>query len=151
MYKRKRSIQSSFNNTVYLRRYIDDMFIAWTKDTLTLDEMLTTSNSINNAPKFTVEIPEDNCLPFLDTMVTFHPHNGHFSTKLYMKPIHSQCITPWDSHGPISQKRGILIGEIRRQPRSQGLSSLPPLSLRKDPGCVWSRVSQNLGDSPNVC
>ena len=42
-----------------------------------------------------------------------------------MKPIHSQCITPWDSHGPISQKRGILIGEIRRamsrstDPRSQ--------------------------------
>ena len=42
-----------------------------------------------------------------------------------MKPIHSQCITPWDSHGPISQRRGILIGEIRRamsrstDPRSQ--------------------------------
>ena len=42
-----------------------------------------------------------------------------------LKPIHSQCITPWDSHGPISQKRGILIGEIRRavsrstDPRSQ--------------------------------
>ena len=31
------------------------------------------------------------------------------------------------------------------QPRSQGLSSLPPLSLRKDPGWLWSRVSQNLG------
>ena len=90
-----REIQSSFNN-------------------LTPDEMLTTANSINTALKFTVEIPEDNCLPFLDTMVTFHPHNGRFSTKLYMKPIHSQCITSLDRHGPISQKRGILIGEIRR-------------------------------------
>ncbi|XP_068736550.1 uncharacterized protein [Montipora capricornis] len=118
-------IQSSFNNSVHLKRYIDDMFIAWTNDNLTPDEMVTTANSVNTALKFTVEIPEDNCLPFLDTIVTLHPHNGQFSTELYMKPIHSQCITPWDSHGPISQKRGILIGEIRRavsrstDPRSQ--------------------------------
>ncbi|XP_068691180.1 uncharacterized protein [Montipora foliosa] len=118
-------IQSSFNNSVHLKRYFDDMFIAWTKDNLTPDEMVTTANSVNTAFKFTVEIPEDNCLPFLDTIVTLHTHNGRFSTKLYMKPIHSQCITPWDSHGPISQKRGILIGEIRRamsrstDPRSQ--------------------------------
>ena len=37
------------------------------------------------------------------------------------------------------------------QPRSQGLSSLPPLSLREDPGSRWSRVSQNLGGWRNVC
>ena len=90
------------------------------------DKMVTTSNSVNTALKFTVDISEDNYLPFLDTRVALHPHNGRFSTKLYIKPIHSQCITPWDSHGPISvQKRGILIGEIRRamsrstNPRSQ--------------------------------
>ena len=40
---------------------------------------------------------------------------------------------------------------IIQQPRSQGLSSLPPLSLRKDPGSLWSRVCQNLEGSPNVC
>ena len=27
---------------------------------------------------------------------------------------HSQCLTPWDSHGPFSLKRGTLIGEIKR-------------------------------------
>ena len=43
------------------------------------------------------------------------------------------------------------IKEKLKQPRSQGLSSLPTLSLRKDPGSRWSRVSQNLGGSPNVC
>ncbi|XP_068670976.1 uncharacterized protein [Montipora foliosa] len=32
-------IQSSFNNSVHLKRYIDDMFIAWTNDNLTPDEM----------------------------------------------------------------------------------------------------------------
>ncbi|XP_068713298.1 fibronectin type III domain-containing protein-like [Montipora foliosa] len=85
-------IQSSFNNSVHLKRYIDDMFIAWTNDNLTPDEIVTTANSVNTALKFTVEIPEDNCLPFLDTIVTLHPHNGRFSTELYMKPIHSQYI-----------------------------------------------------------
>ena len=47
-------------------------------------------------------------------MITLHHNTGSFSSKLYAKPIHSQCITPWESHGPISQKKGILIGEIKR-------------------------------------
>ena len=40
--------------------------------------------------------------------------NGHFSCRLYSKPIRSNTIHPWDSHSPISLKRGILIGELRR-------------------------------------
>ena len=36
------------------------------------------------------------------------------------------------------------------QSRSQGFYSLSALSLRKGPGTGWSRVSQNLGGSPNV-
>ena len=50
------------------------MFIAWTKDTLTPDEMLANANSINTALKVTVETPEDNCLPFLDITAVF-PRN----------------------------------------------------------------------------
>ena len=73
-------IQSSFNNSVYLKRYIDDMFIAWTNEKLTPDEMVTTANSVNTALKFIVEISEDNCLPFLDTIDALHPHNGRVST-----------------------------------------------------------------------
>ena len=37
-----------------------------------------------------------------------------FSTSLYMKPAHSHCITPWDSHGSIASKRSVLIGEAKR-------------------------------------
>ena len=59
------------------------MFIASTKDNLTPAEMLATANSVYTALKFTVEIPEDNCLPFLDTIVTFHPHNGRFFSQNY--------------------------------------------------------------------
>ena len=44
----------------------------------------------------------------------------------------------------------VLANAIRQkkdQPRSQGLSSYRPLDrAKRDPGWVWSRVSQNLGD-----
>ena len=36
------------------------------------------------------------------------------------------------------------------QPRSQGLSSLPPLSLRKDPGWLWSRGTRRQTFSTRV-
>ena len=76
--------------------------------------MLSTANSLNSALKFTIETPDNNRLPFLDTMVTLHPEKSSFSSTLYIKPIHSQCLTPWHSHGPLSLKRGTLIGEIKR-------------------------------------
>ena len=53
-------------------------------------------------------------MPFLDAMITLHHNTSSFSSTLYTKPIHSQCINSWESHGPSSQKKGILIGEIKR-------------------------------------
>jgi hypothetical protein len=50
----------------------------------------------------------------LDTLVILNPHTKIFSTTLYVKPIHSRCITLWDSHGSISSKRAIVIGEVKR-------------------------------------
>ena len=47
-------------------------------------------------------------------MVTFNSDIQTFSTILYIKPIPSRCITPWDSHGPFTLKRAILVGEIKR-------------------------------------
>ncbi|KAK3755590.1 hypothetical protein QZH41_005961 [Actinostola sp. cb2023] len=114
-----------------LKRYIDDIFIAWMSDGTTAEEILSTANSLNTALKFTIEIPQDNQLPFLDTMVSLDHDERSFSTTLYVKPIHSQYIVPWDSHGPISSKRAILIGETRR---AISRSTDPPsrtLSLRK--------------------
>jgi len=113
-------IKAPFESNLRLKRYIDDMFICWSTDDITVEMVLTTANNLNPALKFTVEIPQDNRLPFLDTLdtldtlVILHPEDDHFTTTLCTKPIHSQYVTPWDSHGPISQKRGILIGEIRR-------------------------------------
>ena len=112
--KLDQKIRSRLSNELQLKRYIDDIFISWSSDNITPDTILNTANSLNPVIKFTTENPEGDRLPFLDTMITLHHNTGSFSSKLYTKPIQSQCITPWESHGPISQKKGIFIGEIKR-------------------------------------
>ena len=69
-----------------------------------------------------------------------------FCIKIYLSSEHAvrRKLT-------FSRRYITIIWILTRQPRSQGLSSLPPLSLRKDPGSLWSRVCQNLEGSPNVC
>ena len=47
-------------------------------------------------------------------LVTFNLHTKIFTTTIYIKTIHSRCITPWDSHGSISSKRAIVDGEVKR-------------------------------------
>ena len=54
------------------------------------------ANELNDSIKFTLELPNNNQLPFLDTMVSFDREIKQFSTALHIKPIHSLCITPWD-------------------------------------------------------
>ena len=98
---------------VSLKRFIDDIFAVLTSDKINEDKLLEISNSLSDAIKFTIELPEDNGLPFLDPLVSFD-HSNKFSTELYVKPIHSQSITPWDSHGSVSSKRDIVAGEIKR-------------------------------------
>lgn len=107
-------ILSQFNNELQLKRYVDDIFISWSSDNITPDTILNMANSLNPAIKFTLENPEQSRLPFLDTMITLHHNTGSYSSTLYAKPIHRQCINPWDSHGPSPKKKGILIGEIKR-------------------------------------
>ena len=107
-------ITTKTNGLVILKRYIDDYFAFILSRQISGDRLLTIANSINEAIKFTIELPNEGQLPFLDTMVTFNPETNNFSTKLYIKPIHSNCIVPWDSHGSLASKRAILIGEINR-------------------------------------
>ena len=102
-------IVSKAEGQVILKRYMDDYFAFLLSACLSAQSLLTTANSLNDKIKFTLETAYNNELPFLDTLVSFDPVSKAFSTKLYIKPIHSRSITPWDSHGSISSKRAILI------------------------------------------
>ena len=107
-------ILNIYNGSIFLKRYIDDIFMVWMSNMIAQEELISTVNNLNTAIKFTIEMPNDNQMPFLDTLVSFDRETKAFSTTLYVKSIHSQCITPWDSHGSISSKRAILTGETRR-------------------------------------
>ena len=102
------------NGCVILKRFMNDYFAFLTSKELTSKRLLETANGINDAIKVTLEVPNNNQLPFLDTLVTFNSQNKTFSTTLYMKPIHSRCITPWESHGSVACKRAILMDETKR-------------------------------------
>ena len=97
-----------------MKRYIDDYFVFLLSKCISGERLLTIANGLNDNINFILELPNQNQLPFLDTMVSFNPESKTVSTKLHIKPIHSRCITPWDSHGPIAAKRTILIGETKR-------------------------------------
>ena len=66
-----------------LKRFIDDIFAVLTSDKINEDKLFEISNSLSDAIKFTIELPEDNRLPFLDTLVSFDHSNKKFSTELY--------------------------------------------------------------------
>ena len=119
------------NGCVTLKRFIDDYFVFLLSRQITSDELLTTANDLNDTINFTFELPKNNQLPFLDTVVTFNSDIKTFSTTLYAKLIRSRCISPWDSHGPIALKQAILIGEIKRAVTCSTDSVSPKKSLGK--------------------
>ncbi len=108
------SITDRAGGQVKLKRFIDDYFAFLMSQEMSGERLLAIANELNDAIKFTLEMPNNNQLPFLDTLVSYDPATKSFSTTLYVKPIHSKCITPWDSHGSVASKRAILVGETRR-------------------------------------
>ena len=47
-----------------------------------------------------------------------------------MKPNHSRCNTPWESHGSVAYKRAILVGETKRAIRCSTDLESQKLSLK---------------------
>ena len=138
MHKLDQLIIEKSEGAVSLKRYIDDIFAVLHSDRINADKLLEIANSLNQAIKFTLEMPNNNNeLPFLDTLVTLDQTSTQFKTELYIKPIHSQSITPWDSHGPISSKRALIIGETKRavrcstdrQSRNRSLSKITKMFI----------------------
>ena len=91
------------------------------------ERLLTIANNLNDKIQFTLETPHNNTY----TLVSYDSEAKTFSTQLYIKPIHSRSIMPWDSHGSISSKRAILIGETKRAIACSTNSSATKESLKE--------------------
>ena len=102
-------ILSVVNEISFWRRYIDDIFSISLCDPQTV---LTTANSISPYIKFTLELPNENNLPFLDVLVM--KNDNSFSYKLFIKPTHSGTCLHFSSFTPTSRKRNLVTTELER-------------------------------------
>ena len=108
----EQKILSSQSDEIHWKRYIDDIFIIYPSH-VNIENLLSCANGTHASINFTMELPNlEGFLPFLDCELKLH--DGHFSSRIYSKHFHSNTIHPWCSHSPISLKRGIVLGEIRR-------------------------------------
>ena len=80
------------------RRYVDDTFLVF-NDRDDAELFLDFMNSLHKNIKFTVEIEENNCLPFLDVFITRNDE-GNISTSMYRKKTFSGLYMKEDSFVP---------------------------------------------------
>ncbi|XP_054710410.1 uncharacterized protein LOC129220094, partial [Uloborus diversus] len=66
-------------------RYVDDCFVLMNHNDLNVDEVLVILNSIDSHIQFSYELEQNNCLPFLDVLVS--RTESCFETTVYRKPF----------------------------------------------------------------
>jgi len=108
-------------------RYIDDVFVCWGPNQ-NAESLLQNANSINPHIQFTMEIPSNGALPFLDMKIFLE--NNTFQHQLYIKPLHSGSILPWSSHCPKSLKQMIARNEFLRAKRRSSTKSHEEYSIQ---------------------
>lgn len=78
-------------------RYVDDTFVILPMDMI--DDFETQLNGLVPGLAFTKESEKDNCLPFLDVLVSRKP-DGLLETSVYRKPTTTDVILKFDSNHP---------------------------------------------------
>lgn len=107
--------------TLWYKRYIDDLFILWTGTTEQWDLVKSFIQRLLKIP-INWETPSKNHSIFLDLNITRNTFNGYFTTSIYQKPLNKyHYISPLSSHAP-HMFTGFIKGELTRYCR---LSSNP--------------------------
>jgi hypothetical protein len=101
------ALNSSPFKPKYWNRFVDDTFVIWPHGWDKLDEFVTHLNKQSDHIKFTIEVENNNSLPFLDVRVTKRP-DGSLSHQVYRKKTHIEQYLHADSHHHPSQKLGVL-------------------------------------------
>lgn len=103
----------NFTPELYIR-YIDDILGVWTHGINRLNHFFNCINAYNRSISFTLESTfHTGQLPFLDTLITLYP-TGEYTTELYFKPMTAPIILHYTSAHPMSTKRAVLNGELKR-------------------------------------
>ena len=89
------------------KRFVDDTNINWPHGRESLIEFLGHLNSRSDHIKFTMEVEEDNHIPFLDVLITKR-NDGTLGHQVYRKKTHTDRYLHVDSHHLPSQKIGVI-------------------------------------------
>ena len=89
----------------FWKRYVDDTCTA-------IPSRLVTSfhdhlNGVNEHIQFTLEMEDNNSLPFLDVRLHHQP-DGSILTSVYRKPTHTDRYLDFSSHHPLEHKRSVV-------------------------------------------
>ncbi|XP_062716395.1 uncharacterized protein LOC134291940 [Aedes albopictus] len=95
----------------FLKKYVDDFFLVLPRDKV--DYTLQVFNSYNEHLQFTVEVENENKLPFLDVVV-IRGDDQMLSTEWYAKPIASGRLVNYFSYHPLPQKMNVITNFINR-------------------------------------
>ena len=83
-------------------RFVDDTFVI----TKHRQALLQHINNQDPHIQFTMDLPTQGTLPFLDTLVTIETDNT-LSTSVYRKPTHTDHYLYWDSNHHITAKQSV--------------------------------------------
>ena len=90
---------------LYYKRYMDDTFLLFSSSDK-VNKFHKYINSRHKNMKFTFEIEENNCLPFLDILISREQNS--FKTSVYRKPTFSGLYSNFMSFMPILYKKGLI-------------------------------------------
>ena len=93
-------------------RFVDDTFIVWRHGKDALVRFLDHLNSLHNQIKFTMEIEEAGCIPFLDVKVQKSDNSLSFS--IYRKPTHTDQYLHFSSSHHASAKNSVVNTLVHR-------------------------------------
>ena len=96
---------------LYYRRFMDDTFVLF-KSENDVKKFHKYIGSRHSNMSFTFETENENCLPFLDVLVSRDGNN--FSTSLYRKPTFSGLYSNFSGYMPIGYKKGLLFTLLYR-------------------------------------
>lgn len=88
-------------------RFVDDTSVNWPHGDKELKNFLNHLNSTSEDIKFTIEMEENNCIPFLDILL-IRNKDGSIGHKVFRKKAHTDNYLHADSHHHPAQKMGVL-------------------------------------------
>ncbi|KAL3286648.1 hypothetical protein HHI36_001147 [Cryptolaemus montrouzieri] len=95
---------ATFKPKLWLR-YVDGIFVIWSHGEVHLMDFLDYLNSKHNRIRFTIELEENNKLPFLDVLVT--KSQNRLRHAVYRKPTHTNRYLNARSHHHPTQIQGV--------------------------------------------